>query len=347
VIRSVTVELFPILFLDATEDVALCEDVPVTLEANPNLPANLLWSDEPDFSNVLSTAQSLTVSPGRPAFFYLMATDANNCSVVDTISVANYLPSVNLKDRFTICADEVVDLNVVNNYPEDELTFDWFPEFFILSGAQSSSPTVQLENSLTFFVEISNQHGCVIVDSTFVEVIDLADELTVFATPDTISFGETSRLFATFNLDYDYSWTPTESLSDPFNNSPTASPTSSTLYNLRVTTPNGCVFTRSVPVTILERACAEPFIFVPRAFTPNNDGENDILYVRGNPIDEMEFIIYNRWGEQVFQSNSKEFGWDGTVNGRELPPDVYGYYLEVTCFNGEKFFKKGNVTLLR
>jgi gliding motility-associated-like protein len=347
IIRPVTVELFPELILDASDDVSLCEDVPVTLQASANLPSNLLWSDEPDFSNVLSTAQALTVMPGRPALFYVMATDANSCTTVDTIAVANYLPSVNLKNEYEICADEVVDLEVINNYPEDELTFDWFPEFYIISGAQSGSPTVQLDNSITFFVEITNQHGCVIIDSTYVDVIDLEDELTVFATPDTISFGESSQLFATYNLGYEYSWTPAETISDPFNNQPLASPTTSTVYNLKVTTPNGCVINRSVPVTIVERSCAEPYIFVPRAFTPNNDGENDIFYVRGNPIDEMELVIFNRWGEQVFRSTSKEFGWDGTFEGKELSPDVYGYYLEVTCFNGERYFHKGNVTLLR
>ncbi|MEL6926641.1 MAG: T9SS type B sorting domain-containing protein, partial [Bacteroidota bacterium] len=90
-----------------------------------------------------------------------------------------------------------------------------------------------------------------------------------------------------------------------------------------------------------------PFIFVPKGFTPNDDGRNDVLFVRGNPIEEVTFLIYNRWGEQVFQSTDKNIGWDGTYKGKPLNPDVYGYLLRVICTDGEEFFKKGNVTLIR
>lgn len=87
--------------------------------------------------------------------------------------------------------------------------------------------------------------------------------------------------------------------------------------------------------------------FVPNAFTPDGDGLNEVLFVRGAAIDEVFFAIYNRWGEKVFESTSKTQGWDGTFKGKMLTPDVYGYYVEVRCFNGETYFKKGNVTLIR
>ena len=94
-------------------------------------------------------------------------------------------------------------------------------------------------------------------------------------------------------------------------------------------------------------SCQEPYVFFPRAFTPNDDGENDVLYVRGNYIETSYFVIYNRWGEKVFESNAKDIGWDGTFKNEQLPPDVYGYYLDVKCIDGSELVKKGNITLLR
>ncbi|HMR42869.1 MAG TPA: gliding motility-associated C-terminal domain-containing protein, partial [Saprospiraceae bacterium] len=83
------------------------------------------------------------------------------------------------------------------------------------------------------------------------------------------------------------------------------------------------------------------------AFTPNDDDVNDVLFVRGLFIDEVYFAVYNRWGEKVFESNALADGWDGTYKGKKVDPDVYGYYLRVKCFNGQDFFKKGNVSVLR
>lgn len=89
-----------------------------------------------------------------------------------------------------------------------------------------------------------------------------------------------------------------------------------------------------------------PRIDVPTAFTPNGDGINDILYVRGAAIDYMDFSIYNRWGQLVFHSVSTESGWDGTFNGKPQPMESYAYVLNATFINGETESKRGNITLL-
>jgi gliding motility-associated-like protein len=86
---------------------------------------------------------------------------------------------------------------------------------------------------------------------------------------------------------------------------------------------------------------------VPNAFSPNGDLLNDGLFVRGNSIDELHFVIYNRWGEKVFETRDQSIPWDGTYKGKPLSPDVYAYYLEVRCFNGETYFEKGNISLIR
>ncbi len=89
-----------------------------------------------------------------------------------------------------------------------------------------------------------------------------------------------------------------------------------------------------------------PLLDVPTAFTPNGDGINDILYVRGAAIQSMEFTIYNRWGQVVFQTSSAEIGWDGKFNGKPQPMESYAYVLNATFINGETDSKRGNITIL-
>jgi gliding motility-associated-like protein len=89
-----------------------------------------------------------------------------------------------------------------------------------------------------------------------------------------------------------------------------------------------------------------PLIDVPTAFTPNGDGINDVLYVNGAAIETMDFSIYNRWGQLVFQSSSTEIGWNGTYNGKPQPMESYAYVLNATFINGETETKRGNITIL-
>src|SRR5690606_39240478 len=124
-------------------------------------------------------------------------------------------------------------------------------------------------------------------------------------------------------------------------------PPMTTDFSLKVTDANGCMVTRNKTIFVLNPQCEPPYIFVPRAFTPNQDGTNDILYVRGESIDEVEFIVYNRWGQKVFETSDLSVGWDGTFRGEELAPDVYGYYLRVLCIGGDTYEEKGNVTIIR
>jgi len=90
-----------------------------------------------------------------------------------------------------------------------------------------------------------------------------------------------------------------------------------------------------------------PIADVPKAFSPNGDGRNDVLYVRGAGIATMSLRVFNRWGKLVFESTSLEKGWDGTMDGKKQEMDGYAYILQVTFVNGTTFNKSGNVTLIR
>ena len=91
----------------------------------------------------------------------------------------------------------------------------------------------------------------------------------------------------------------------------------------------------------------EPLIFLPNAFSPNSDNENDVLYVYGQNLTEVHLAIFNRWGQKVFETYDQSIGWDGLYNGEMSSPAVFDYYLEVTCEGGVDYFEKGNVTLVR
>lgn len=91
--------------------------------------------------------------------------------------------------------------------------------------------------------------------------------------------------------------------------------------------------------------CGE--MFVPNAFSPNGDGMNDILNVKGKCLSDMTFMIFNRWGEKVFESRDFERGWDGTYKGELLNTAVFVYRLEGKTYDGKTFSAKGNISLIR
>lgn len=94
-------------------------------------------------------------------------------------------------------------------------------------------------------------------------------------------------------------------------------------------------------------ALINPGVDVPNAFTPNGDGINDRVYVRGFGISKMNFRIYNRQGLLVFQSLTTSIGWDGKYKGVLQPMDAYAYTLEIEFFDRTRVTKKGDITLLR
>jgi gliding motility-associated-like protein len=86
---------------------------------------------------------------------------------------------------------------------------------------------------------------------------------------------------------------------------------------------------------------------VANAFTPNGDGKNDKIFVRGFGIQKMTWTVYNRWGTIVYQGTDPNEGWDGTYKGKLQPQDVYHYTLVVEFSTKERMTKKGDITLLR
>jgi gliding motility-associated-like protein len=141
---------------------------------------------------------------------------------------------------------------------------------------------------------------------------------------------------------YEYSWSPTSGLSNPNSGMPFASPDTTTTYYLSVV--DNFVQQSTDSVTVFVEECEESLIlFVPNIFSPNGDGNNDVLYAYSTLIRELDFSIYNRWGEEVFHSNSLQKGWDG----KNAETGVYVWQVKATLITEKQIERSGNVSLVR
>jgi len=148
--------------------------------------------------------------------------------------------------------------------------------------------------------------------------------------------------------EYIYWWLPATGLSNDSIANPKASPAVTTTYYLH---QKDFKFDETVDsVTVFVKAncdTASDDIYIPNIFSPNGDLNNDILYVRSHNIKTMDFNIYNRWGEKVFESKDINKGWDGTYKNSKCNEGVFVYYLNATLKDNKPIVKKGNVTLIR
>lgn len=143
---------------------------------------------------------------------------------------------------------------------------------------------------------------------------------------------------------FDLQWSPAQGLSCDQCQKPLITVGADTRYTVVATDiETGCKAVDTLLITIRD---PKP-VFVPNIFTPNNDGNNDVLFLYANDILEVSMIIFNRWGEKVFVSNSPFEGWDGTYKGAPARNGVYHYQVSGSYLSGEPFDFSGNVALVR
>ncbi len=143
-----------------------------------------------------------------------------------------------------------------------------------------------------------------------------------------------------------YSWLPSTDLSSPYLNNPVLTATAERFYKIYITNQAGCVIIDTQQVKIFK----DRDIYVPKAFTPNNDGQNDLLYPIPVGIREMTvFRVYNRWGGLVYDNKTatSSTGWDGTYNGKPLPLGTYAWIAEGIDDDGNLVHRTGNTVLVR
>lgn len=226
--------------------------------------------------------------------------------------------------------------------------FDWDNDLGQTS--TSISPTHVYPDTGWYTVALIAAPGFSCADTFFqqIHLLKSTGNLSVTADPEEILVGGSSQLEANLPGALNYAWMPSTHLSDSSIFNPIATPLLTTTYTATVWLPNGCKRYGEVTVRVAPLPCEEPFVFFPTGFSPNGDGENDVLKLEASaePID-LYWAVYNRWGEKLFETRKLDDSWDGRYNGQEQPAETYGYLLRVVCVGGQELFKKGNVTLLR
>lgn len=313
---------------------------------------NYFWNFDTTDVNSTSTLFSPSHTYPDTGTYTVMLVADPGTACVDTIfkTVEVYQRGVQVSSIPVelVCKGDTV--HFVALCPQDTLeniTYQWSPATNVIGSTTDDTLWIFANQDAQYKIVVENEYGCKDSTYTAVNISTLTPPLNITAAQDSVYEGNEVQLFATQSPDYIYSWASDPTLSDTTIFNPIAAPIQPTTYYLTVTWGNDCVNEDSITIYILPPICGNPLIFLPNAFTPNGDGLNDVLYVRGVNVTELYFTIYNRWGERVFESNSQAIGWDGTQGGTPLPPDVYGYYFRCRCEEGQSYFQKGNVTLLR
>lgn len=208
----------------------------------------------------------------------------------------------------------------------------------------SSGQTTSAASSLSagsHTCTVSDTNGCSQTQTVTISTLP-GPAVTVNATDTMITLGDSTQISATGGGAY--LWSPSEGLSCISCSNPSATPSVTTTYCALVTDTNGCTDSSCITINV-EIPCGA--IYLPNAFSPNNDNENDQECVMGNCIEFMHLVIYDRWGEKVFEAHQQANCWDGTYKDEKENTGVFTYYLDVTLTNGEKIFKKGNISLIR
>lgn len=297
-----------------------------------------------NWSNTEVTQDVSSIAAGN---YTLTITDANSC--VDSISLTVKEPDpLNIDTAEIAIACVGVDDGAI--FPtvtggSGVLRYTW-------SNGSSQYELNGLAGGI-YGLTVTDENGCAAVDSFVVPADSL--NIVIDATPDTLlDLGEELTLTAIGDGAIDQIvWAPEFYLDDP-----TATTVNATLdvgvyeYNAFATNPNGCRGEATVTIWVEN----EVFLYVPNAFSPNGDGFNDVfIYEASGEVELVRMLIFNRWGEKIYEGVNSDAGWDGTENGQLVDEGVYIYVMDIkykelsevgqTEGHIRKF--KGSITVIR
>lgn len=263
----------------------------------------------------------------------------STCSATDTVTIFVGDPYVSIGAHDTTICDGIAIYMPVSGSPD--YTYSWSPATGLSDPNQMSplaSPNVPTVYTLTVSAPGFN---CVDTGIIFVNVINAS--LTNVTTNQTIPYGSSVQLNAD-NVVF-YMWTPDDgSLNNNNINDPVATPKVPTTYVVTGMDKYGCKASDSVKINL-----TYDNIFIPDAFTPNNDGLNDFFRVGNLGYYKLvNMSVYDRWGVMVYHvTDGNNKGWDGTYAGAPQDLGVYNYLIIIASPDGVQQTFKGNVTLIR
>jgi gliding motility-associated-like protein len=278
---------------------------------------------------------------------HTVSPNANNDSVtvnlnnVDSI-VAKFIPA-----QFTptitapvpyICSGSNVQLQLQG---AGNATVQWTSPAN-LSCNSCTNPVVTTTVSTS--VSVTVQGNCKYGSSTyFIQVYPKPNLEVPFE--DTIICKPSSIRFSALSTSNSFTWEPSNKLNCSLCPKPETSPEETTIFTVSsATDPQQiCLETKTIHV-VVEGPCPE--IYIPTGFSPNGDNNNDYFRAFGK-VNKFHIVIFNRWGEKVFETNDIEQAWDGKYQGEYVPSGVYAFVVNGIDYNGKPIHKTGNITVIR
>jgi len=268
----------------------------------------------------------------------------------DSINITTtVLPSTIATTEDSVCRGELAQLTVDQQLG---LNYTWYDQItggsVVNTGTTFTTPGIT--GTASWYIELSDLNGCIKPDRFIISAYELPTPTADF------SAGAANPVSGGFEVNFTDNSTSTTVWSWEFGdpnstNNTSALQSPSHLYNtvgdyivrLITTNNNGCSDTilRTISVNRSNNT------FIPSAFTPNNDGNNDLFRVRGNNISHYDMSIYSSWGQRIFHSPKEYTGWNGIANGSLVPNGTYAYVIEVTFENGDQELYKGNISVIR
>ena len=320
----------------------------VTLLA-PGGYGNYLWYTG-DLSQQLSSSQGLTISPPPPDqtkyAIVLIPFAGLGCldTIYTTVSAVNSGFTFAVQDTVFGCVGSTVDLTApsVTAGSSSNLTYTYFTDSL---GTQYLYKPQSISASGTYYIRAQNPEGC--MNLLPVQVI-IGNPILKVTNPAEVTYPATVDLSLTFThyQGVTYTYFTNAALTSPFTNYQYADK-GGTYYIKATDNRTGCI--SSAPVTIVIGPPPPPIVQAVNTFTPNGDGINDLFEVTITGFGEFNTLkVFNRYGHLVFQTNSKDVPWDGTSNGKPMPPGTYYWLFEGrNTYYNTKVVQGGPITLLR
>lgn len=274
--------------------------------------------------------------------YTIVAIDANSCTDTTDLIIAQPNELVIIANSSDISCYGAGDGSVNTAISGGTATYN----YELSNGDQNNSGSFNNLEAGSYTITTTDANGCVITE-TF-SIVE-PDELFVTVSPDSlfVDAGRELELNASVNQngDFNYYWEPDTGLTCSDCPDPIFESVLSGFYVVTATDSNGCSVSEEVYITVIPNYD----MFIPNAFSPNGDGENDTWKLFGNieGLKLMKVFLFDRWGEMVFTSDDPNFEWDGTHNGNVLPPDVFVWRVRLVFYDGYTTTLKGSLTLIR